>query len=203
MIFLPSRGRPYLLGRFFKEGKPKNEGVVILDEDDEINYRGIHIPDNWVKVVYPRNCITVQLNKTFANFPNKEWYGLAADDLVPVEGWDEALSEACLGGFIAYGDDGIQGSRLCTHPFISGDLVRKVGWIQYPGVKHLYGDTIWMTIGHSTGKLKYLPNVKTTHLHFSNGGVYDKTYEERQIEGDPQGFQNFLNELPDILKRTQ
>lgn len=180
-----------MLQRFLDSGKPTLPGVVVLDEDDALNYSDVSLPPLWGRLIFKRDCVTNHLNKVFSIFPNEDFYGFAADDLVPEEGWDVFLSKRCEDIYIAYGDDGIQGEKLCTHSFIGGDLIRKVGWMQYPKVKHLYGDTVWKTIGSELGLLRYYPEIKTTHLHFSNGGTYDKTYAERHCGNDESAFVNW------------
>lgn len=108
--------------------------------------------------------------------------GFMGDDHVPeTPGWDErvldALREAGPWG-MAYGDDGYQGEKLPTAVFMRSELIRHLGWMVPPGLEHLYIDNAWKDIGTRSGGLRYLPDVKITHLHYVVGAAHeDATYK--------------------------
>ena len=180
MILLPSRGRPQLLQRFFQVGKPSLKGIVILDEDDFHHYKKVTIPDFWDVIVLPRNCISYKCNKVFEMFPNEEFYGITNDDVVPeTEEWDLKLLYHAGKENFAYGDDGI--NHRWSTSVMGGDLVRQLGWVLCPAVRHFYTDDAWEIL-KEIGLGIFLPDIKVTHYHFSNGKApVDKTYMERGI----------------------
>ena len=78
-------------------------------------------------------------------------------------------------------------------PFVSGDVIRKIGFIAPLGLKHLYIDNFYEEIALALSIYGYSPDIRIRHLHFSNGAPMDKTYEERQLEGDAEAWQAFVN----------
>lgn len=192
MILLPTRGRPHQLARFiyhYKLTAATLPVLVILDEDNVKAYGDLDLPSHWP---FPF------INKTIRNlvagitgaieaWPNEDFYGVMADDIIPESnGWDVALAMAAGRRCIAWGDDGIQGPRLPTHPFIGGDLVKAWGWFIPPYTKRGYVDFIWKDFADALGIGRYLPEVKTTHYHWHVGKAErDATYAcQPSVKGD-------------------
>jgi len=197
MIVLPSRGRPDSLREFFEVSRPQEPGVVMIDDDNLHEYADLRVPQNWELVVGPRASYVTLLNVAFEMYPTEPWYACWGDDVRcrPV-GWDTALAFMADTDGIAYGDDLINGETLCGLPFIGGELVRKVGWLGCPTLKHLYSDTVWRDIGKALDCLRYCPEIITEHLHFSTGKQpFDLTAQERPIAGDRAGYESFLATL--------
>jgi len=173
MFSLPSRSRPHNLRRFLDayEATYATHPVWLrLDQDDPRlgEYDAIHLPENWLKTVGPRhpNRCNGCVAEMFALFPREPVYGLLADDLIPrTESWDRALIEAAGPDRLAYGDDGLHGQNLATHPVIGGELARTIGWLVLPTVLHSFVDTALFAIAHRSGRLVYLPDVKLEHMH--------------------------------------
>lgn len=183
MWLLPSRGRPNSMPRFFeawRKTEASTPGIVCLDDDDAWRYAGMEVPEGWQVSVKPRyESLGANTNAYFEMFPFEPWYGLLADDAVPVtKHWDQKLIEAAGTDGIACCWDGINnGSGLGSSPCIGGEFVRKNGWIIYPGLQRIYGDNILYEIAESRGVLKYLPDVIVEHWHFSTGkSPMDETY---------------------------
>jgi len=105
-------------------------------------------------------------------------YGFIGDDVRFTSlGWDEAFRRALSKPGIAYGDDGLQGEKLATHWFVSGSIVKRVGLVPAP-TNHFYTDNAWTDVGKELHCLRYLPEVKTEHLHFTTKkSKYDETYQ--------------------------
>lgn len=206
MIVIPSRGRPDSLARFFTHSQPTERGVVLLDDDDVQQYQYIVLPKGWSIMTGPRAGYVAWMNRAFERFPNEPWYACFGDDLLcePL-GWDTALARAAGQNFIAYGDDRINGQAASCFPFIGGDLVRRVGWLSYPRLGHLYCDTIWGEIGKGLGLLNYHPEITTEHLHWSvEKQPYDQTAQERPTAGDKETFELFMaTEFDDVVTRCR
>lgn len=176
----------------------------MLDSDNASEYEHVPLPENWIRHVGERAGYVELLNRAFAMFPEEPWYACWGDDtLCGPEGWDRTLAEAAGSTFIAYGDDFINGKDKCCLPFIGGALVRKVGWLGYPKLGHLYCDTVWHEIGKALNCLVYCDRVTTEHLHWSTGKQpYDQTAKERKKDGDDATFYDFMhNGFSEVVAR--
>ncbi len=182
MIILPSMGRPENLRRFVQAYRMTCGTLpihVILDAADAHNYNEVQIPYNWKKVSVPAGSRLGDIfNMIFEKYPNEAYYGMVADDIIPQTLiWDVILRDACLPDKIAWGNDEIQKNNLPVHPFIGGDLVRKLGWWAAPGLKHWFVDNVWKALADHLKCGVYLPQLKMPHHHFINGKApHDKTY---------------------------
>lgn len=106
--------------------------------------------------------VTDSINQIFHENPNYDFYHITNDDVeykTPL--WDLKLAQK---GKISYGNDGFQGSNLCTFPMIDGNIVRALGWLQLPTLDRYAGDVVWKFIGESCKCLQYVPEVEITHL---------------------------------------
>lgn len=197
MFILCSRGRPAGLARFaaaYRKTEATLPVLVRLDLDDPRlgEYGTTVLPKSWHEWIGPRKPLAEIYNDIFRCFWGKEFYGLLADDLVPATlRWDRQLVEAAASHGVAYGDDGIQGEEIATHPVIGGELVRAVGWLAPPWLKFLWIDTTWTAIGRALGRLRYLPHTSMEHLHYSVGkSEHDQTYRDHHQYGpaDQEAF---------------
>ena len=94
--------------------------------------------------------------------------GFMGDDHRPrTVGWDTAYLEALreLGSGIVYGNDLLQGERIPTQVAMTTDIVRELGFMAPPVLKHLYVDNFWRDLGTAAGCLRYLSNVVVEHMH--------------------------------------
>lgn len=191
MWFLPSRGRPHLMSRVFSVASPTEPGVLAIDQDQRDDYAAVKLPKGWLVLVLPRMVLAAKLNAMFECFPNCPYYGILNDDMVPqTPGWDSILAKAAGLRCIAWGDDCLNG-RIGAAAF-GGELIRKLGWLACPAVKHFYIDDVHELIAADLGIGKRLAEVKIPHLHFSAKdttlGVtpYDTTYLERPSATEDQ-----------------
>lgn len=110
--------------------------------------------------------VTKVINTIYMQYPNYDFYHITNDDVIyQTKGWDNKfikLSEI-KGKGIYYGNDLLQGDNLCTFPFISGDIVRSVEWLQLPSLNRYCGDVVWKFIGDNCKCLYYLGNVFIKH----------------------------------------
>lgn len=173
MFSLPSRGRPHNLQRFLDAYEATGAKAPVwlrLDEDDPrlADYDTIDLPPHWSKTVgkrHPNRCNGC-VAEMFELFPDEPNYGLMADDLIPrTQGWDAKLVEAAGRDCLSYGDDGLNGESLATHPVVGGELARAIGWLVLPTVLHSFVDTALFAIAYRAGRLRYLPEVKLEHMH--------------------------------------
>ena len=169
-----------------------------LDDDDPMlqGYRDIDLPLGWCFVVAQRTLLSSIYNAVFMAMPDLDWYGFLADDIVPeTPNWDGLLIEAVGKDGLAFGNDGINGASFATHFVLGGDLVRSIGWLALPGLDRIYIDTVWNDIAVERGVRRYLPEVKLTHLHFSNRrAMRDKTYKKYNKDRDKSIYEAWAME---------
>ena len=191
MWLIPSRGRPKQLARLASVSSQK--AVVVLDQDDADNYAAVPMPESWQTVILPRCDTGTRLNRIFAMFPNEEYYGLAADDIDPPMGWDTILAERASARDIIWPEDGI--ANQCTHPVLGGDLVRAVGYIAPPCLRHFYIDTFWGDIAKHLPITGLLMDININHCHFSTGkSPMDDTYRNRPSSAVDKASYNAFKE---------
>lgn len=177
LVIVPTRGRPEnaaRLHRVVRETSTAETPVLFCVDDNDpalLGYQALR--DDYgldIMIGSPRR-LGPWLNFAGAGVATEQYgaIGFMGDDHVPLtRGWDtavlNALEEAGPWG-IAYGDDGYQGERLPTACFMRSELIRHLGYMVPPGLEHLYIDNAWKDIGVKSGGLRYLPEVKITHLH--------------------------------------
>ncbi len=142
------------------------------------------------------------LNAALVCAKNANIVGFVGDDhrfLTP--GFDEAIVAANdeLGGGIVYGNDLLRGEDLPSQVFIDRRITDALGWMALPGAHHLFLDDTWRTLGHSIGRLKYLPDVHIEHLHFTAGKSemdegYARVNASSMYEHDAAVYWKWVNE---------
>ena len=207
MFILPSRGRPQNVARLIEHYRYTDATAPVclyLDTDDRADYTRLDLPPNWGIYWNDRaayNPVWHINNQHFTDFPNEPWYGHINDDMVPrTYHWDQELIKTAGSDFIAYGDDMLQGKRMCTFPVIGGDLVRRFGRLMFDGLNI---DSAWMLLGYKLGLLRYRPDVRLEHMHWTvNKAPFDETYnvdEAIRQGGSCEALEAFMREwiLPD------
>ena len=114
-------------------------------------------------------------------------------------GWDEKLIQA-IGdkpGF-AYPNDMINTNGLPTTMIIDASIVRTLGWLQLPTLTHLFGDSVWGTIGRGAQCMTYVKDVIIEHRHPIGGKVdpdevYLKTNSKDMYSKDSMEFFKWLS----------
>ena len=211
MIVLPTKNRPKNLERFVHQYYITGATLpvyVVFDAADAWKYNGVKTPDHWKRISAPAGTPIGEIfNLIFKKYPNEDFYGMVADDVLPQTMiWDIVLRDSCLPDRISWGWDGLQNENLPVHPFIGGDLVRKLGWWAPPGIKHWFVDNAWKSLTLALNNGVYLPNIKMEHLHPVNGKApTDRTYEEQPSHGaDQAAYARFMqSEFPAAVARAQ
>ncbi len=136
---------------------PQKLDKMFASFNDTVNCSALIINDE----VKP---ITQIFNETFEKYPDYDYYHMTNDDVIyKTKDWDVLLANAIIEPGIAYGNDMFQSENLCTFPMISGDIVRKLDWLQMPTLNRYCGDVVWKFIGESTKCLHYVPEVIIEH----------------------------------------
>jgi len=108
--------------------------------------------------------------------------GFFGDDHRPrTPGWDASYLSALnrMGAGIVYGDDLLQHEFVPTQCAMSAEIIRRLGWMAHPGLKHMYVDTLWRDMADVAGKRAYLPDVIVEHLHYINGKAQEDEHYRR------------------------
>lgn len=110
------------------------------------------------------------INRIFNSHPNYEFYTVTNDDFIfRTKEWDKILMESLKNGGVAYGNDLFQEENQATTFMVSGNIAKALGWLQYPKLNFLYGDTIWTLLARAANCLHYHPQVVIEHVHWENG----------------------------------
>jgi hypothetical protein len=107
--------------------------------------------------------------------------GMFGDDVrMKTRAWDKLVVEKLAGkSGLVYGRDGHQDAKLCTHPFITSDIFHALGFIYPSQLHHFCGDNYMMQLLQPIGKVQYLPELYTEHLHPDAGkSPLDDTYSK-------------------------
>lgn len=211
MIILPTLHRPDNLARFVKAYHSTGASLpimVIFDKADAWRYNRVETPSHWRRCTVPEGTRIGEIfNVIFRRYPAEDFYGMVADDVVPETAmWDIILRDSCLPDKISWGACGIQDELLPVHPFIGGDLVRKLGWWSAPGLKHWFVDNVWKYIADELNCGVFLPGIKMTHHHFINDKAYnDRTYQEQPSHTiDYENYVKFMKEqFPQAMQRIK
>jgi hypothetical protein len=127
-----------------------------------------------------------------------EYIHLTNDDVFySTVGWDNVLTETISnkkGYGIAFANDGTNNKHLPALPVISTNLIKALGYIQYPKLYHLCGDMVWQYIGKVLDCLYYHPTVKIEHEHFLFGKSKKEDYEETNSKEMYQRDNQIYNE---------
>jgi hypothetical protein len=160
------------------------ELIFAIDADDVAEYGDLmHATAgvNNVKIVIAaRMGMNGTLNH-WANWmaPDYDYICFMGDDHLPITaGWDTKLCEA-IGkeAGIAYGNDLLQGENLPTAVVMSSRIIRCLGFMSPPALKHLFLDNFWLAMGKALGNANYCPDVIIEHLHYINGkAAHDERY---------------------------
>lgn len=175
VVIVPSRGRPRniaALADAWTDTKAAADVIVAVDDDDPTRGDYLDVVATHPRfdiVIGPRLGMVGSLNKVArSQAPLYDAVGFMGDDHRPrTVDWDMAISDALseLGTGIAYGNDLIHGERLPTAAFMTADIVRTLGWMAPPGLRHLFVDNAWRSLGCSLEAFRYLPDVVIEHVH--------------------------------------
>jgi hypothetical protein len=214
-VIVPSRGRPHsvteLAAAFVNTTRDQDTRLRIAvdyDDPDLGQYQ-----DAAATVADPRVAVTSVLGGHMSIALNEAAVAAVADPTVDAVGfmgddhrprtpnWDTAYRAALeeMGVGIVYGDDGLQSEALPTQCAMSANIVRTLGWMCPPVLRHLWIDNFWLDLGRGAECLRYLPGVVVEHMHPYNGkGEMDAGYERvnslDMINADRTAYERYVSE---------
>lgn len=207
VIIVPTRDRPeqaLALARAFADTCTADTRLVFaVDDDDPSDYAPLILAD--------RVHVQTGASKTMVQALNRVAVGLAVDADPPFAigfmgddhcprtyGWDQAYLDALreMGTGIVYGNDLLQGERLPTQVAMTSDIVRALGYMSPPELRHMYVDNFWLTLGWAARCLRYLPDVIVEHRHpLAGKAQWDEGYvrvnDAAVYEADERAFAEY------------
>lgn len=183
-VIVPSRGRPDsvldLVNSVVDTRQIFTTNLVLaVDSDDPMLdlYRDVATtrPDAVRVEIVAGGWMVAALNEAAMRVvadPAVTAVGFLGDDHRPrTHGWDAAYLSALaeLGAGIVYGDDLLQHEFVPTQCAMSASIIRALGWMAHPTLKHMYVDTLWRDMANVARRRRYLPDVVVEHLHYLNG----------------------------------
>lgn len=216
VVIVPSRGRPHsvagLAEAFLDTAHDRDTRLwITIDSDDPDlgRYRdAVALVDDQRVVVTTvlGGYMAAALNEaamTAVGDPAVDAVGFMGDDHRPrTGGWDTAYlgTLAEMGGAgIVYGDDGLQSEALPTQCAMSASIVRTLGWMCPPTLRHLWIDNFWLDLGRTAGCLRYLPDIVVEHMHPYNGKAemdagYERVNSTEMIDADRAAYERYAAE---------
>jgi hypothetical protein len=187
--------------------------VCRVDDDDDLEAYRAAVP--YHLYVGQRIGLGASINEMATAWMDKvDCVGFMGDDHRPrTVGWDTRILDAVAREPLAvvYADDLLQGQRLATQAFMGAELVRRLGFFNPPGIKHMYIDNFWMTLGVNLGTLTYLADVVIEHMHpLAGKAEWDQGYREvnsdQRYAEDKAAFETYcrdhlLNDLMRVVQR--
>ena len=219
VILVPSRGRPEAaraLAEHFRATCTANTFLCLVVDEDDPTRAGYETVGDGARsgvLFTPSSTMVEALNMAagyYAGTGETFAVGFLGDDHRPrTVGWDEQYLTALreLGTGIVYGDDGLQGERLPTQCAMTADIVRALGWMAPPALRHMHVDDFWLDLGKAAGCIRYLPAVLVEHVHPAAGKAamddgYERVNAPEVYAADGQAYAAYrANEMPaDVTK---
>lgn len=217
IILVPTRGRPMNATQLLsahEELSAASDLLFIIDANDPKH-------DQYHFEVGQERCMTIDNNSRGMAYPiNKaanaiakqdkyDFFAFLGDDHRPrTAEWDLQLMAAMQRRpSMAYGNDLLQGKRLPTMITMTSDIVKALGGMVPPNMKHLYLDNFWKKLGEDLGSLTYLEDVIIEHMHPVAGKAeWDEGYKEVNAQEvysfDALAYQNYIqSEAYEALKK--
>lgn len=180
-VIVPTRGRPHNLARLVdvwaSTADPETQTVllVVVDADDPTvpDYREAVASVGFARLAVdpgPRQPgMVAALNRAAVGSVDRfRLLGFMGDDHLPITpNWDRRIRDqlASTWAGMVYGDDLLQRAALPTAIFLTANIVRRLGWMAPPMLRHLYVDNAWRDLGLAAGILSYLDDVVIEHVH--------------------------------------
>ena len=176
-----------------------------IDENDKHHYPDladviVDINTEQLNVVKKINYLS---NKYCQNY--EYVYFIGDDCLFETENWEEIYLNSALNKeyVLFYPNDKIQNGKLPTHPFISTNIIQKIGFMGPECLQHMYVDNFWKSVGDYLGCLKYFPDVIIDHRHPARGFKGDDLYKKNDSHflQDQKNFHLYMkNNFVDDMK---
>ena len=186
-VLLPSRGRPEnvtrLLSSIQKTARVPSRVHTYIRIDNDDGVMGPHVmrlrnacPTPLEFQIGPRVPLAAMWNSLWASADADIYMFCADDSEFESEAWDEQVAAEFWKDrlVLVFGDDGLQHENLATHWFVSHEACERLGYFCKPEYEAIYMDTWIDDIYRRAGKMRYLPDMKITHHHWTITGKIDE-----------------------------
>lgn len=191
---LPTHRRPDNLKRFLKAAREigtSTPGLIVVNAGEyetsraEYDALQLFILPNWRIVPVEANSYGDAIRAVWPKVKDLDWVGLVSDDLVPcTPGWDVKLISCLQGWNVVSSNDGWQAQtgdigrdRIHGAMCFSGDLLRAIGWMMAPKIRHIFHDDMLETLGRETACWQVKIDILVKHLHEALQGVRGPTMD--------------------------
>lgn len=188
------------LDSYLKYTDGLSDVFVLHDNDECALYDSILQNYPTVKNICVEAGITLmqKINIPAMEIANKYKYmGFIGDDIVFRTKWEQTFIDQMSSErfVLAFANDLMYtDGSLATHPFVTTNMVRAVGFFGCPAVSHHYFDNYWMDLVRTVGSVKFLETVIMEHFHLAMGkDVSDVGYEkiDSQFRESYNGFNSY------------
>lgn len=212
-ILIPTRERLDDFKIFAQSWKETTEGfsdVIVRIDNDDKTYEEI-------KNEYPEFIYVYGERKPFLDILNDlaieystqyKYIGFMEDDCnFNTPKWEtrfiQKLDEFGLG--IVWADDKVNGDSLVGLPFLTSNIVQKLGFLCPSEIKYLWADHFWKAMSIYIGKSHYFNDIVIEHRHYSTGKRQKDVISETVDKGgdlDFHAYNNYrINKLWDDLNK--
>lgn len=169
-VIVPTRGRPANAARLDAALGDTERVYAVDDTDPTLPGYQCHLARQALLVFDGHPTMIEKVNHCATALADGfDFLGFMGDDHLPRTGnWQEHVEQALdalPGPGIVYTNDLFQGPNLPTAVFMHAEIVRRLGWMALPTVRHLYCDNAWLDLGRALGSITYLHGVVIEHLH--------------------------------------
>lgn len=216
MTLLPTLNRLRLLKRFLRsaiECETSTPGFIIVDEEDfDKNlekYSNLKMPEGWEIIKTKAVKMGDKIREVWPEVKKRGWTAvnlLNDDHVIKTKHWDKKLLSKLDGtNFVTCQDNWMSPRKAAGATVWSMPLLEAVGFPIYPsGMKHLFIDDLWETIGRGTGCWDIDHSVTIEHHNqLRTPGERDETFYQVYGRGpdltqhelwqqDEKVFQKFL-----------
>ncbi len=201
LLIVPTRSRPEKSLEFYESFKNNSSITDLLFGIDEDDVEYPRIPGVMYEVG-PRLGLNATLNKLANKYANDYDYiaFMGDDNRIRTPNWDTEMLKRIDNkkNAIAYGNDLLQGERLPTAVLMDTNVIKTLGYMTFPQMRHLYMDNCWKELGLRLGTLMYFADIIIEHLHYSNGKseideLYKYVNSDETNKHDRDAFLNYVN----------
>lgn len=188
-ILVPTRGRPDNMERLVTSAfgmaslSVDVEFVFYIDSDDQASIAKADELD--AQLIVGERIVLSQMWNECAAVASHDIMMHCGDDIIfRTADWDQMVVQEfdnCPDKILlVYGRDGIQDVNLATHGFLHRRWVDALGYFVPPYFSSDYNDTWNTEVARRVGRLRYLPNLYTEHMHpTARKGPLDQTHQDR------------------------
>ena len=140
------------------------------------------MPAGWRVIPLDDNATGERTEDAYRRYcKDADWVGWLGDDSRPItEHWDTLAIERLTGWNFVSTNDGVFAPKKASGATVwSGDLLRAVGWLYAPGLKHFFFDDVWEHIGKTCGVWTVDMSILVQHDHDLVTGRLDNMNEAK------------------------